>query len=63
MLVIAYLSDGVDLGRTSSSSDLHSDVESAGSLLAQQEQGLEGLGPEGGRLDQLDGGSVHLDDS
>lgn len=48
------LSDGVDLGNVTSSSDSDSDIEMLESLEAEEQDGLEYLSSEGLRLKQLD---------
>lgn len=58
-----YLSDCVDLGRATTTTYLDADIESTGSLVAEKEEGLQCLGPEGKGLNEIDWGTVHLDDA
>jgi hypothetical protein len=50
-----YLPDRVNLGGTTTSSHLDSDVESAGSLATKQKERLKSLGPQREWLDEIDG--------
>ncbi len=57
------LSDGEDLGGRATTTDAHADVHVLELVTAQEEEWLEHLQPEGGRLQDVHGLAVHSHDA